>query len=755
MRSVSSFLPVFILVFAASLRAQEPSSGSAGTSSPPRLPETEVIGQPNAPTAAPSEPGNGSILNGTIFQSPPANGYDAESATTGSLINVPLIDLPATVSVVPQAVLQDQQALTIDDLLRDVSGAVKVNDTNRPDAFFLRGFLVTSRDYRKDGFLDPTYTPRDFADVQRVEILQGPSSVLYGAGQPSGSVNLITKNPMARSMQEVSMQFGSFGLERYTVDSTGPMNQDGALLYRISGAYQDTDSFRDFVFDERTFVAPAMTWVIDSDTTLTWKAEFENDRRMFDSGVAAINGALTLPISRFLGEPGSDFQNFHDYREWLVLNHRINDDWAVKVGGFSLFYDSASSATIPSAPLPDVEFVEPLPAGYLYRTRQDISPFREQYQSAIANVAGKVETGALTHNMVFGTELGWFNSNAFNATSSLEYIDPLGINPTNPTYGASPPPFPAVDFNSTFYQADYGFYFQDLIDIGEHWKFLAGVRYDHTNVVFNRSFTDLVLPGSFPETRTAQTFDEGTPRLGLIYQPIPNQVSFYGMYSASYDPPDGGPYITTAPLSPELGQSWEGGVKVQPYTGLTLAAAGFYIVKENATEYLPDPVTLILTATQVATQRSQGIELSAIGKLTDRLSVVSNYTYTDTLQSDPANPALDGLRIQGVPYNTANAWVRYNLVQNDCRIFGVGLGAIYVGNRVGDVLQGPPFTTPPFMLPSYTRWDAGLYYRQGRLDASVYFENIFNETYYTSSISQFEVFPGAPFNVKGQLTYRF
>ena len=113
------------------------------------------------------------------------------------MINVPLIDLPATVSVVPQAVLQDQQVINVDDLLRNVSGAVKVNDTNRPDAFFLRGFLVTSRDYRKDGFLDPTYTPRDFADVRALEILQGPSSVLYGAGQPSGSVNLITKNPMA------------------------------------------------------------------------------------------------------------------------------------------------------------------------------------------------------------------------------------------------------------------------------------------------------------------------------------------------------------------------------------------------------------------------------------------------------------------------------------------------------------------------------------------------------------------------------
>ena len=127
--------------------------------------------------------------------------------------------------------------------------------------------------------------------------------------------------------------------------------------------------------------------------------------------MAAVNGALVLPISRFLGEPGNDFQNFHDYRQWLVLNHRISDDWAVKIGGYSLFYDSASSATIPSAPCP---VLRTLPPGYFYRTQQNIEPFREQYQSAIANVAGKVQEAALTHNMVFGTELGWFTSNAFN-----------------------------------------------------------------------------------------------------------------------------------------------------------------------------------------------------------------------------------------------------------------------------------------------------------------------------------------------------
>ena len=129
-----------------------------------------------------------------------------------------------------------------------------------------------------------------------------------------------------------------------------------------------------------------MTWVVDCDTTLTWKGEFEYDCRMYDSGVAAVNGALVLPISRFLGEPANDFQNFHDYRESLVLNHRINDDWALKIGGYSLFYDSASAATIPTAPFPGLPT---LPVGDFYRIQQNISPFREQYQSAIANAGRK------------------------------------------------------------------------------------------------------------------------------------------------------------------------------------------------------------------------------------------------------------------------------------------------------------------------------------------------------------------------------
>ena len=604
-RALITFLTALLLAVGSPAWSDEPKPPAGSQEEIPRLPETEVIGQA-APLPSDAAPGR-SILEGTIFSSPAAEGYSADSSTTGTLIDVPNLDVPATVSVVPEQLITDQQAIEMDDLLRDVPGAGKVNDDRRPDAFFLRGFLVTSRDYRKDGFLDPTYTPRDFADVDRVEVIQGPASVLYGAGQPCGSVNLITKNPSDLAMQNVSTTFGSFGLERYQVDSTGAINDDHTLLYRVDAAYQDTGSFRDFGFDERTFVAPAVSWLVDRDTTLTWKAEYNNDRRRYDTGVAAEDGQLVLPISRFLGEPDNDVQHFHDYRQSLVLVHRINDDWAWKIGGSSLFYDAPSSATMP------VAFIGPTILGpdTFLRSRQDIGPWDEQYQSAIANLSGKVEGPLGTHNLVFGTEEGWFTSDDFVATqtSPANPATPLPIDGMFPIYGLVPSNLPpAFLFDSQFWQADYGFYGQDLLELNEHWKVLAGVRYDHVDTVFDRSFEPLFGP-----TRTVQSFDEGSPRVGIVYEPLPDKLSYYAMYAESFDPPTGGPRETTAPLAPELGQTWEGGIKLKPLPGLTLAGAGFYITKENITVDRFDPINLIVVTEQVGRQRSQGAEFERSG----------------------------------------------------------------------------------------------------------------------------------------------
>lgn len=752
---------LLLLVAAAAvprIHAQQPGSAGGGKQAAeqelPQLPETEVIGQPPAAEPGPPGPGEGgprSVLEGTAFSSPPATGYQADSSTSGTMIDVPNISVPATVDVVTEDVRRDQHALQIDDLLRDIGGAIKVNDDRRPDAFFLRGFSVTSRDYRKNGFLDPTYTPRDFADVERMEVLKGPASVLYGAGQPSGIVNLITKQPLDQAMYYGGVQFGSFNLQRYTVDATGPLNESKSVLYRMIAAYQDTDSFRDFGFQERTFAAPSMAWVLDPDTVLLWQGEYVNDRRRYDTGVAAVGGQLILPISRFLGEPDNDFQQFHDYRQSLVLNHRVNEDWSWKLGGYSLFYDAPSSSTFPVAFVDGA--IPPLGQEVFLRSRQNIEPFREQYQSFIAALSGKLEGNVITHNIVLGTEEGWFTSNAFHATQTIPMTSPpfpfndfstwLPINAASPIYGLPFNPTPAITFNSKFYQADYGLYVQDLIEVGEHWKVLAGVRYDHVDTVFDREF---ISPFSgFGPTKTIQTFDEGSPRVGVVYEPVPERLSYYAMHSESFTPPPGLPQENPDPLLPELGQSWEGGVKMKVLDGLSITAAGFYITRENVTQLLPSGFFVA----QVGRQRSQGAEIEILGQINQRWSMVANYAYTDTLLSDDTHPEFNGQRALGVPYNMANVWTRYNVIQDEQRTLGLALGVVYVGQRLGD------FVNPPFLLPDYTRWDAGIYYVRGRLDASVYFENLFDTVYYTGSVNQFEVFPGAPFNVRAQIGCRF
>ena len=388
--------------------------------------------------------------------------------------------------------------------------------------------------------------------------------------------------------------------------------------------------------------------------------------------------------------------------------------------------------------------------------RQDIDPWQEQYHSVIANVSGKFSGDVVTHNVVLGTEQGWLITDGFRAEQSI----PSGTDPTtwlaidgvhpiydNPNFGLPNPATPFL-FDSTYTENRHGVYIQDMIDVGQHWKVLTGVRYDHVDTMFDR---EIAIQGLFDQrVKTDQAFDHGSPRVGLVYQPVPEKLSYYVMYSDSFDPPGGGPRLTTEPLQPELGQTWEGGIKAKPLDKLTLSAAAFYITKQNITTDLFNAP--FFETEQIGRQRNQGVEFDAIGQLTERLSLQANWCYVDTLLSDPTNPLFDGQPARGVPHNTINVWSRYNVIQEKDRTLGFGLGVIYVGERLGDYL--PP-GTPQFFLPGYTRWDAGVYYRRGRLDTALYFENLFDAQYYTSSISQYQIMPGAPFTVRAQAGYRF
>jgi len=738
---------------------------------PPTLPPTKVEGVPKTPAAeqpAPPQPpftpptlGTNPLSSGGVFGSPTADGYRAGSATSGTKINVPLIDYPGSIGVVPQDVIRDQQALGVNDLVKDLGAAALTFDPRR-DSLNVRGFEIQDRDIRWNGFLDP-FTPfRDLANIQRIELLKGPASFLYGAGQPSGILNYITKTPEAAPSTEFTVTGGSFGLIRTTVDTMGAMDPEGQFLFRLNAAYQHADSFRDFGFDERTLVAPAFTWIIDPQTALKLEAQYTNDRRRFDTGVVVIDGAIIdVPRSRFLNQP-DDSERESDYKIAAMLYHQFDECWTARIGGFVTWLDAPEEATAPFQMIPGLS---PTALGFppttIFRQEQDLDLRHEQYYSIIAELNGKFDTGSFRHNFLAGTELGYLNSKEAAATSDPFPLVPLPFPPFFAPFPSSPlnyadpnynvPPAPLVgSFQSHLEQQRYGFYAQDLIDLNEHWKLLAGVREDILLQNFGNGLNSVVAGtplGSFPFTESANQYYHTTPRVGLVYQPVPQVLSFYGAYSMSFDPPVSGIFANPQDIKPETGQIVEGGMRLELFSSrLTLTAAGFYITKHNVSEQ--DPTTVLPVIIQVGEERSQGAELGAVGKITDWWSILANYAYVDARTLSDADPTFVGQRLPNAPFNNLNIWTRVNLIDNCCQTLGVGLGVVCQSSRPGDLQDS-------FSMPGFTRWDAGVFYRRGRLSANLYFENIFDVNYYTSAQNDLAVFPGAPFTMRATVGVKF
>ncbi|CAK9003867.1 Metal-pseudopaline receptor CntO [Durusdinium trenchii] len=661
------------------------------------------------PFGPPTSDFTDSILNNSSFSSPPVTGYRAPSSTVGTLFDVPDLEFPGSTNVLPPELIADQQIQSFDEVVKNVPGAVQVGDGFFNDRFFLRGLEVRSRDFRKDGFIDPTFVPRDFANIERVEILKGPASVLYGSSAPSGTVNLITKKPVDDDFSTFSATFGSFDQQRYTTDVNGHVGDSPDLLFRFNFAYEDQETFRDFGYIERVLVAPSLTWIIDDDTKLTWLGEYHEDDRRGDRGVPAIGGdALAVPPENYVGEPANDFFHAEEYRQTLLFDHRFNDDWEIEIGLSSLFYEFPGSLTSASA-------VGPSGEPNFERMRTEILEEEEQSQSLITNLTGEFDTGFLHHRALFGMEFVYFNSqSAFNFDLSYPEIDVL-----NPTY-TNPParlgPFARTDF-PVFRQARAGFYMQDLIELSERWQVLGGVRFDTVDFTYDRSFVAGLL-----SVRTEQTFNEVSPRAGIVYQIVPDDLSVYFSFSQSFNPPAGGGYIVPIELQPELGESFEVGLKADLIEGLSLNVVG--------------------------EERSQGAELSLIGQITDRWSVYGGYAYTDTKLTDDSNPLIFGQSQRNVPLHSGNLWTRYNVIANEVRTVGLATGVIAQGERTAN-LAGT------VMLPAFARWDAAAYYTQGRWSASLYVENLTDVHYAASSIDEFQIFPGAPLNARVQVAVTF
>ncbi|MDQ1077904.1 iron complex outermembrane receptor protein [Pseudoroseomonas cervicalis] len=661
-----------------------------------------------------------------------ADGYQPLTTTLGGGGAVPLMELPQSIAVVPRAVIEDQQARSLDEVLANVSGVAPANSLGgTQDAFMRRGF-GDNRDgsIMIDGLR--TMLPRSMSVMtDSVEVLKGPASMLYGILDPGGMVNLVPLRPEERFAGMVNLRATSFGGGSAGFDVTGPVAQ--GFSFRLAGEDQREDYWRNFGHVERRQIAPSLAWR-DDRSSIELRYFHEDYAVPFDRGT--IFGPRTgraVPTGRRtrFDEPYNISRGYSDY-VGLRGSHQLDADWRVSAGyAYSLNDYSDQNARIIS--------YDPA-TGALVR-RADATEASTRFSHAVrADLEGRVNLFGMRHDLVFGT------SYDYQSTRRSEMVrgrNTGGFNIYNPVYGRLAAPGRVgtpSDSDQMERLESVAFYAQDSIHLNEQWILVAGLRYEQFDQVAGRGR---------PFNRNTDV-DDGrlVPRLGLVYRVLP-ELALYASYSESFKPNSS---ISTAygALPPETARSYEIGAKLDIGEGLSATLAAFDIDKRNvAYNFVQNGTTFTATAGAV---RSRGVELDIAGRVTRQDSLIGSYAYTDA--SVTRDPTLQGNRLWNVPRHTASLfWVHDFGAVLGSEGLRAGFGGRFMGERAGD-------TENSFDLPSYQVFDAFVAYdtrieRQAlRLQLNV--KNMFDKTYYTATQgSNLGVAIGEPLQVVASVTARF
>ncbi|PIG93003.1 TonB-dependent siderophore receptor [Gloeocapsopsis sp. IPPAS B-1203] len=659
-------------------------------------------------------------------------GYSVPNATTATRTNTELRDIPQSIQVLPQRVLEDQQVNRLSEALRNVSG-VSVGDSfgGSLDRVNLRGFQ--SDVLLEDGFRRGSFilrgTSNDTELIERVEVLKGPASVLYGNLEPGGVVSVVTRQPQTDPAYTIGTVVGSFGLVRPSIDLTGPLDPDQRLLYRFTALYEAEDGFRDYEQDVNRFVlAPALTWNLSDRTALTFNFTYADAERPFDRGLPAIgNRVADVPRDRLFQDPSAITQT-EELSASYRLTHNFNDNWQLR-NSFRYLSVDTFDFRIDSWIIED--------DGTLDRRWRSNDDYDEVY-SFQTNVVGEFTTGNVEHTLLAGVD---FNRSTTQGTQRRLPGDPsfflnIFTQEGDPISRPNLDDLTLVVRSDTSRENNVGLYLQDQITLSESLKILAGGRFD---------VYDLQSVDSLSNTEAEDTVQRFTPRLGVVYQPS-REVSLYGSYSQAFTPNIFGRTADGSFLDPELSEQFEIGVRGEFADGRLIAnLAAYNLTKRNVAG--PDPLDSDF-AIAVGAIRSHGIELDVTGEILPGWNAIASYAYTDAeITEDNYYPA--GNRPNNVPRNSASVWTTYEFQNGNLQGLGFGVGLFFVGERTGDFDN-------TYELPSYVRTDAALYYRRDNWRAALNFQNLFDVNYIRNSEGYREAnAPGAPFTVIGSLSITF
>lgn len=657
-------------------------------------------------------------LSAVVVTAERLDAYKVDDATAGTKIAAPLRDIPQSIQVLSREMIQDQGVFRAVDLVQNVSGVFRGNAVFG-DNFIFRGFSTS--DFLRDGYPDRRGSIRELAGIERLEVLKGPASVLYGRLEPGGTLNYVTKQPLANPLYSAEVKADTEGLLRSTVDiSTG--NPEGTFGVRFNGAYEHGPNFRDYSFSDRRFGSAVAVWKPGEDTRVSVEFEALNDRRLLDRGVPRFGaGPANIPVRRLISEPDDD-RIVKDRLAGYTIEHRLSDAWQLKHAVRAYEYGNQDHRTR-FLQSPAQIAGDPNWDGFVNRDLL-LRDTDEDQITAQVELIGDVEMLGMRHQLLVGIDLDRARANQ-NGASASRIVASNGINIFAPVYGNFVPVGLKPNSATESEIRANAVYAQDLIELAPQWKLLVGARYDQVR----SESRDLLRPDRSGAVEPSAL----SPRAGVVWQPS-EMHSLYSSYSESFVPVIGQTFDGDL-FDPTTGKQAEVGIKSEWFGGrLGASLAAFKIIKGNLTT--DDPVNDGFSI-QTGEVQSEGIEFDIQGSPMRGLNLIGNLAYADVQTTQSDTPALIGRAPPNTPSKGGGLRVSYEVQNGRWRDLGASFGVHYVGERSGD-------DRGTFLLPSYSRWDAGLSYRPGRWWVALNVENLFDKTYYISAHNTLGIYPSAP-----------
>lgn len=674
------------------------------------------------------------------------SGYRATRTAAGTKTDTALAEIPRSVSVITRAQMTDRAVQNLDDALRYMPGVIasSYGSDSRADWLKVRGFEPTQ-------FLDGLPLPKgayvmpkeETWDLERIALLRGPASSIYGQTPPGGLLDMVSRRPEDTASHEVQMQIGSYQRKQISFDSTGPIDDEGKFLYRVSGVVRDANTQVDHVDDKRYNIAPSLTWNIDPDTRLTFLSQFTRDDTGITSQFLPLQGtklatpAGTVKYHENLGDPNWEFYDKTYYALGYAFEHRFNDVWqfrqnlrytksdlsfqAITAGGF--YGSVADDGTV---------------ARGANVVNEDISQF-----AVDNNLQANFSTGAIDHTLLLGLDYQHINHNY-----KWLYGSAPTSNIVNPIYGQ--------DFSNVSYTAynnynqktdDVGIYAQDQLAL-DQWRLTLGGREDYSRVdsIFYNA-------GDATDTRRDHAFT-GNAALSYVFD---NGITPYVSYAESFQPEAGG--TAGAAYKPSTGKQYEAGIKYQPPgSDLLFTAAAYDLTRENIVVTSNNGISAPVGEVKV-----RGFELEATGSVNENLKLTAAYTYANSKMTKTTNSLDKNRPLPLTPENQASAWADYTWHNGWLDGFGMGLGVRYVGATDNVAIGSLAYVRAKSdgHTPDYTLYDAAVHYDLGVLSSTfkgasvaINANNVFDKEY-ISTCDGFYCYYGDRRNVLASVNYKW